>query len=100
MDLQVLDKSLREDFGFKHILWVYSGRRGVHCWVCDVSARQLSDEQRGAIANYFALYRGQEKGVPKIALSPKMLNHPFVENAYDMLLQHWNKVNLVRTAAS
>lgn len=96
MHLQVLDRSLREDFGFKHILWVYSGRRGVHCWVCDASARQLSDEQRGAIASYFAVYRGQEKGIPKIALDPKMLNHPFVENTYDVLLQHWEKVHLVR----
>eukprot|EP00892_Ulva_mutabilis_P000675 jgi/Ulvmu1/10608/UM065_0064.1 len=90
--IQVMDCSLRQDFGFKHILWVYSGRRGVHCWVCDESARKMSDEQRAAVASYFAVYKGQEKGVPKVGLSAKMLNHPFVENAYDMLLHHWEQI--------
>ncbi|KAL1371831.1 hypothetical protein AAHE18_01G160300 [Arachis hypogaea] len=55
--VKVIDTSLRDDFGFRHILWVYSGRRGVHCWVCDRKARRLTNEQRAAVADYFRVYK-------------------------------------------
>ena len=53
MAVKVMERGLREDFGFQHVAWFYSGRRGVHAWVCDESARTLSNEARSAVAAYF-----------------------------------------------
>ena len=53
MAMEVMDAGLREDFGFEHVSWFYSGRRGVHCWVCDGAARGMSNEARSAVASYF-----------------------------------------------
>ena len=53
MAMKVVDAGLREDFGFENIAWIYSGRRGVHAWISDESARTLSNEGRSAVASYF-----------------------------------------------
>lgn len=53
MAVKVMDEGLKEDFGFERVSWFYSGRRGIHAWVSDESARMLSNEARSAVANYF-----------------------------------------------
>ncbi|KAJ3011653.1 primase, DNA, polypeptide 1 (49kDa) [Thoreauomyces humboldtii] len=56
--IKVLHRALTDDFGFKHLLWVYSGRRGVHCWVADERARKLSFETRSSIVSCLSFATG------------------------------------------
>ncbi|CAH8277850.1 unnamed protein product [Arabidopsis lyrata] len=86
--IKVIDTSLREDFGFKHILWVFSGRRGVHCWVCDAKARRLTNEQRSAVAEYFRVYKGNENNAKKVDLMGHSL-HPFLARSYVDFLKNF-----------
>lgn len=92
--IKVIDSSLRDDFGFKHILWVYSGRRGVHCWVCDGKARRLTNEQRASVADYFRVYKGNENSHKKVSLMGAAL-HPFLATSYtNVLKDYFEKVLL------
>ncbi|KAF5179551.1 Dna primase small subunit [Thalictrum thalictroides] len=82
--IKVIDTSLRDDFGFNHILWVYSGRRGVHCWVCDGRARRLTNEQRAAVTDYFRVYKGNDNSQKKVSLMGPSL-HPFLVRSSEIL---------------
>jgi len=66
MAVKVVDAALRDDFGFDHVMWVYSGRRGAHAWVCDKRARQMDDPRRKAIAGYLELIKGGAQSGKKV----------------------------------
>ncbi|KAJ3111296.1 primase, DNA, polypeptide 1 (49kDa) [Physocladia obscura] len=95
VSIKILDRALEaeknkkdfhraEDFGFKHRLWVYSGRRGVHCWVCDDRARKLNVEARRAIVSYLEVVKGGDENSKKVSLSSKS-THPAIREAEKIL---------------
>ncbi len=49
---EVLKNILNNAFGFKHILWVFSGRRGIHAWVCDKKAKLMNAAIRKSVTEY------------------------------------------------
>ncbi|KAF7458091.1 DNA primase small subunit [Cryptosporidium felis] len=97
--IRLIDTSLREDFGFKHILWLYSGRRGVHCWVCDTKARLLPSEARTAIIDYLTLITGNENKKKKVNLKVSgayyqsgAKTHPFIDRCFAICMQYFEKI--------
>ncbi|KAE8894176.1 DNA primase small subunit [Phytophthora fragariae] len=81
--VEVLNAALREDFGFENLLWVYSGRRGIHCWVADEQARRLENEARSAVVGYLSLVEGNENSARKVKLREPL--HPSLDRAYRLL---------------
>ncbi|XP_043080169.1 DNA primase small subunit [Puntigrus tetrazona] len=91
--IRILDRALRDDFGFHHLLWVYSGRRGVHCWVCDDAARKLSVAARSAVAEYLSLIKGGEETVRKVVLSDPI--HPFINHSLSVVEHYFQQYAIV-----
>ena len=56
----VLTDILNEDFDFENVLWVFSGRRGIHAWICDELAREMNNEMRTAVVSYCNIGVGNE----------------------------------------
>ena len=86
MAIKVVDTALREDFGFNHILWVYSGRRGAHAWVSDKRAREMDDSKRKAVANYLEVLRGNDHGKRSGIKRPL---HPHVDRSLKLLTPYF-----------
>ena len=96
MAVKVLDRALREDFGFKHFFFNYSGRRGIHCWVCDPEARSLSNEARSAVVDYLSVKVGSKDNSDRKVQSSFNSSvgskvHPLIKKSYHILLPYFEK---------
>jgi DNA primase small subunit len=90
MAIKVVDVALRDDFGFEHIIWIYSGRRGVHAWISDKDARELDDDKRKAITGYFEVLKGGSQGGKKVNLKRPL--HPHIARSLDILKPYFQQV--------
>jgi len=91
--VKIIDGCLREDFNFQNLLWVYSGRRGVHCWVADPEARKLTGSARGAVAEYLQIVSGGEHKTKKVTLKGSV--HPSVQRAVSVIKEYFEQLCLV-----
>lgn len=73
-------------------MWVYSGRRGAHAWVCDKRARLLPDDRRRAIAGYLEVVKGGDKSGKRVNLKRPL--HPHVDRSLDILKPYFAKTTL------
>lgn len=65
--VEVIENALAEDFGFNQLMFVFSGGRGLHIWVCDKRARELKDTVRKGLVDYLELVTGNVKAESLLA---------------------------------
>lgn len=88
---RVLEHILGKAFGFKHILWVFSGRRGIHAWVCDREARNMSKKVRKAVTEFlnFTLANDKVDYLVKPELINKKNKYSLLYEAYEILKEFY-----------
>ncbi|KAG8529197.1 uncharacterized protein KY384_005832 [Bacidia gigantensis] len=87
MAVKCVDASLRADFGFQHIMWVYSGRRGAHAWISDKRARNMDDARRRALAGYLEVIKGGDQSGKKVNVKRPL--HPHLARSLDILKEYF-----------
>lgn len=89
---EILNESLTEDFGFEHILWIYSGRRGIHLWICDKQVRSLNNYERKGIINYLTVNVSNESSGQLVKHMDKRPYHPRIKRSKDIVAKYFKDI--------
>lgn len=100
--------------GFSNYFFAFSGRRGLHCWICDARARKLSKEARKSIVDAFNIVSVDTGSVLRVSYNhsnwlsrlihdhicarffPRMLEEQdWLEGSIDEYLTNYSKDSLV-----
>jgi len=85
--VKILERTLNRDFGYDKLLFVFSGRRGIHCWVLDEKARFLDKTARVALANYCQITVNSSAQIhSSFAL------HPMENAALQIIDRYWDEL--------
>ena len=87
--IAIADTALRDAFGFRRLLWVFSGRRGVHCWVSDAAALRMSMIQRRKCMEFLNLSLGTTTTTVRRVKLPERTLAPHERRAYALALPHF-----------
>lgn len=81
--VHALDFLIQMHLGFHECMWLFSGRRGVHCWVLDPAAGLLSESTRRSIATFFRDLSKLNGVLPSVRVD----RQPYIEQLYSQILK-------------
>lgn len=83
---------MEDAFGFTNILWVFSGRRGLHAWICDKDARTMDKKLRSSVTEFlnFTISNDNVNYLVKKELIDRTEIYPTLKKAYEILKEFKN----------
>ncbi len=75
--VRIIDHLLRREYGFSNFIFVFSGKKGIHCWILDQRAIELDEESRKLIADRL-IFKGVDLDRDASFQIKHLLKLPFV----------------------
>lgn len=70
---------------------MYSGGRGIHCWVADKIARTLNFTARRAVCDFINLFEGGKYKTKKIKIDGQQGCHPSIRRSVEIIDLYWEQ---------